>query len=199
MRLFCSALLTLCCWDVSDGAVLLDPVRLTSDVSRESRSVHHSLRRLKQRKADPDLDRKVNICRSSGHELEVELERHLLVQIENYAYPSDFYRPRAASSFCVLVLHQFESRNVDLSCFSPLFLFLSLQVPSAESGGFGLQPPEAQLSAVRDPGPAHGCLSQTFQGNLIHFSEHSGYCGPPVEALNDSVIFFFSGKTILFI
>lgn len=40
-----------------------------------------------------------------------------------------------------------------------------LQIPTAESRGLGLQPAEAELSAVCDPRPAHRCLSQTVQGD----------------------------------
>lgn len=43
-----------------------------------------------------------------------------------------------------------------------------LQIPTAESRGLGLQPPEAELSAVRHPRPAHRCLSQTVQGDCRH-------------------------------
>lgn len=58
-------------------------------------------------------------------------------------------------------------------CFDRSFLIpVVLQVLTAESWGFGLQPPQAQLSTVCNTRPTHWCLSQTVQGNAVICFKH---------------------------
>ncbi len=69
-------------------------------------------------------------------------------------------------------IFKYWSAHCSVSVWTSFFVPVILQVLTAESWGFGLQPPQAQLSAVCDSRPTHWCLSQTFQGDIVVSFKH---------------------------